>query len=160
MSERIPSRTDPLGVDFPGTDTEHWLGRLSLIGGAIAEKMERGPVVAVLRLAGVIGHVGMIRRVGLTLDELAGPIERAFRMPRLRAVALAVNSPGGSAAQSSLIAKRIRALSEEKKIPVYAFCEDVAASGGYWLACAADEIWCDGSSIMGSIGVIRSEEHT
>src|SRR3546814_17600357 len=75
-------------------------------------------------------------------------------MPRLRAVALAVNSPGGSAAQSSLIAKRIRALSEEKKIPVYAFCEDVAASGGYWLACAADEIWCAGSSIMGSIGVI------
>src|SRR3546814_16647211 len=77
-------------------------------------------------------------------------------MPRLRAVALAVNSPGGSAAQSSLIAKRIRALSEEKKIPVYAFCEDVAASGGYWLACAADEIWCDGSSIMGSIGVISA----
>lgn len=156
MSERIPSRTGPLGVDFPGTETDHWIGRLPLIGGAIAEKMERGPAVAVLRLAGVIGHVGMIRRAGLTLDELAGPIERAFRMPRLRAVALAVNSPGGSAAQSSLIAKRIRALSEEKKIPVYAFCEDVAASGGYWLACAADEIWCDGSSIMGSIGVISA----
>src|SRR3546814_21109118 len=107
MSERIPSRTDPLRVDFPGTETDHWIGRLPLIGGAIAEKMERGPVVAVLRLAGVIGHVGMIRRVGLTLDELAGPIERAFRMPRLRAVALAVTSPGGSAAQSTLIATRL-----------------------------------------------------
>src|SRR3546814_16092193 len=106
MSERIPSRTDPLGVDFPGTETDHWIGRLPLIGGAIAETMERGPVVAVLRLAGVIGHVGMIRRVGLTLDELGASLERAFRMPRLRAVALAADLPGGWDAHSWPITKR------------------------------------------------------
>src|SRR3546814_11075250 len=101
MSERIPSRTDPLGVDFPGTETDHWIGRLSLIGGAIAEKMERGPVVAVLRLASVIGNVGMIRRVGLTLDDPAGPLERAIRIQRWRADSLAVNTPGGPVAPPS-----------------------------------------------------------
>lgn len=151
MPERLPPEPDSRG-----TEADNWIRRLPLIGGLIAEKVERGPAVAVLRLAGVIGHLGMLRRAGLTLDDLAGPIDRAFRMPRLQAVALAVNSPGGSPAQSSLIAKRIRMLSEEKKVPVYAFCEDVAASGGYWLACAADEIWCDGASIVGSIGVISA----
>jgi serine protease SohB len=90
------------------------------------------------------------------LSALAGPLERAFRMKRVRAVALAINSPGGSAVQSSLIARRIRSLAEEKKVPVLAFVEDVAASGGYWLATAGDEIYADESSILGSIGVVSA----
>ncbi|MBT3359372.1 MAG: S49 family peptidase [Rhodospirillales bacterium] len=111
------------------------------------------PVVAVLRLSGVIGQAGSLRK-GLDMASLAGPIERAFKMRNLRAVALAVNSPGGSPVQSALIATRIRALAGEKEIPVFAFAEDVAASGGYWLACAADEIFADENSIIGSIGVV------
>ena len=113
------------------------------------------PVVSVIRLSGTIG-VGSALRRGLSLAELAGPINRAFKQPRLKAVALAINSPGGAAAQSALIAKRIRDLAEEKDVKVYAFCEDVAASGGYWLACAADEIYAQESSLVGSIGVIAS----
>jgi signal peptide peptidase SppA len=92
----------------------------------------------------------------MTLAALERNIERAFKLPRLHAVALAVNSPGGSPAQSDLIARRIRDLAEEKGVPVFAFCEDVAASGGYWLACAADEIYAQETSIIGSIGVISS----
>ncbi|MCG8358416.1 MAG: S49 family peptidase, partial [Kiloniellales bacterium] len=114
---------------------------------------EPPPVVAVLRLSGVIGSMGPLRS-GLTLSRLAEPIERAFKVKHLKAVALAVNSPGGSPVQSALIANRIRSLAEEKKVKVFAFTEDVAASGGYWLACAADEIYADESSIIGSIGVI------
>ena len=87
---------------------------------------------------------------------MAGSIERAFAPKKQAAVALVVNSPGGSPVQSALIAKRIRDLAAEKKVPVFAFCEDAAASGGYWLACAADEIWADESSILGSIGVVSS----
>jgi signal peptide peptidase SppA len=87
---------------------------------------------------------------------MAGPIARAFAVRRLAGVALAINSPGGSPVQSSLIAGRIRALAEEKKLPVTAFVQDVGASGGYWLACAADEIFCDESSILGSIGVVSA----
>ena len=83
-------------------------------------------------------------------------IERAFATRGVSAVALAINCPGGSAMQSAMIAARIRRLSAEKKIPVVAFCADVAASGGYWLACAADEIYADASSIVGSIGVIAA----
>ncbi len=113
------------------------------------------PVVAVLRLAGVIGSMGPLRG-GLTLNGLAPQIEKAFALPRLKAVALAVNSPGGSPVQSALISRRIRDLAEEKKIPVIAFAEDLAASGGYWLACAGDEIYADHNSIVGSIGVISS----
>ena len=113
------------------------------------------PVVAVLRLSGVIGQVGPLR-AGLSLQRLAGQIERAFSLPGVKAVALAINSPGGSPVQSSLIARRIRQLATEKKVPVVAFAEDVAASGGYWLACAADEIYADASSIVGSIGVIAA----
>jgi signal peptide peptidase SppA len=90
----------------------------------------------------------------MSMAALAGPIERAFRPQKLAAVALAINSPGGSPVQSSLIAKRIRALATEKSVPVVAFVEDAAASGGYWLACAADEIFADPSSIVGSIGVV------
>jgi len=87
---------------------------------------------------------------------LADLIEKAFSKGKPKAVALAINCPGGSPAQSALIAARIRRLSDEKSVPVYAFCEDVAASGGYWLATAADEIYVDDNSIMGSIGVISA----
>lgn len=113
------------------------------------------PVVAVLRLGGVIGQVGPLR-AGLSLARLAPAIERAFSLPGVKAVALAINSPGGSPVQSSLIARRIRQVAAEKNVPVVAFAEDVAASGGYWLACAADEIYADRSSVLGSIGVIAA----
>lgn len=111
------------------------------------------PEVAVLRLSGVIGGFGPLRG-GMSIASLEPLIERAFSIPRLKAVALVINSPGGSAAQSALIAQRIRDLAQEKEVPVLAFCEDVAASGGYWLACAADEIFVQPTSIVGSIGVI------
>ncbi len=113
----------------------------------------RAPTVAVVRLNGVIGVGGTLRR-GLSLAAVAPSLERAFRQKHLAAVALAVNSPGGSPVQSSLIATRIRALAGEHEVPVIAFAEDVAASGGYWLAAAADEIYADPSSVVGSIGVI------
>ncbi|AZL59049.1 S49 family peptidase [Tabrizicola piscis] len=106
--------------------------------------------VPVIRLSGTIGS----GQRGLNDEALAPLIERAFARGKPAAVALQINSPGGSAVQSSLIAARIRRLAVEKKVPVHAFVEDVAASGGYWLACAADDIWVDQSSIIGSIGVI------
>jgi signal peptide peptidase SppA len=111
------------------------------------------PVVPVVRLAGVIGVASPLRS-GLMLASVARQLERAFAMRRARAVALLINSPGGSPVQSHLIYLRIRSLAAEKKLPVIAFAEDVAASGGYMLACAADEIICDASSIVGSIGVL------
>lgn len=115
----------------------------------------RSPVVAVIRLYGAIGMSG---RFGPALSDhgLASQIERAFSRKSPDAIALAINSPGGSPVQSALIAARIRRLADEKDIPVYAFCEDAAASGGYWLASAADEIWADSSSVIGSIGVISA----
>lgn len=114
------------------------------------------PLVHILRLSGVIGgHAGPFQS-GLSLAGLAGVIERAFQPKRLAAVALAINSPGGSPVQSSLICQRIRALADEKKVPVFAFAEDVAASGGYWLALAADELFVDENSIVGSIGVVAA----
>lgn len=114
-----------------------------------------GPVVPVLRFTGAIGMVTPLRP-GLSMAALAGPIEKAFALSKTPAVAVLVNSPGGSPVQSSLIFKRIRQLAEEKKKKVYVFCEDVAASGGYYLAIAGDEIYADASSIVGSIGVISS----
>ena len=111
------------------------------------------PVVPVVRLSGVIG-VSSPLRPGLMLANTARTLERAFAVKKARAVALVINSPGGSPSQSHLIFRRIRQLSEEKKIPVLAFIEDVGASGGYMLACAADEIICDDYSIVGSIGVV------
>src|SRR4029077_8157014 len=93
-------------------------------------------------------------RPGLTLASVAKPLERAFAWPRARAVALLINSPGGSAVQSHLVFQRIRQLAAEKERPVIAFVEDVAASGGYMIACAAEEIIADPSSIVGSIGVV------
>lgn len=117
--------------------------------------LSRPPVVPVLRLSGVIAAGrGALTGPGLSDAGLAPLIERAFRKGKPAAVALEINSPGGSAVQSSLIAARIRRLADEKKVPVHAFVEDVAASGGYWLACAGDDIWVDDSSIVGSIGVI------
>ncbi|MGE5163725.1 MAG: S49 family peptidase [Sphingobacteriales bacterium] len=111
------------------------------------------PVVPVVRIVGVIGVVTPLRP-GLLLSTVARSLERAFDMPRARAVALVINSPGGSPSQSHLIYQRIRQLAEEKRIPVLAFVEDVGASGGYMLTCAADEIICDQFSIVGSIGVV------
>src|SRR6202162_1439781 len=111
------------------------------------------PVVPVVRLSGVIGVVTPLRP-GLMLSRLARSLERVFPVRNVRAVALIVNSPGGSPAQSHLIFRRIRQLAAEKKLPVIAFVEDVGASGGYMLACAADEIVCDQFSIVGSIGVV------
>lgn len=113
----------------------------------------RPPRVAVLRLQGAIGTGP---RGGLSDAGLAPLLERVFRKGRPSAVALAINSPGGSAVQSSLIAARIRRLAAERAVPVHAFVEDVAASGGYWLATAADDIWADASSVLGSIGVISA----
>ncbi len=115
--------------------------------------LKRGPLVAVIRLQGSIGIGG---RNQLN-DETLGPeIEKAFKRGKPKAVALVVNSPGGSPVQSSLIAARIRRLAEERGVPVHAFVEDVAASGGYWLAASADDIWVDQGSIVGSIGVVSA----
>jgi signal peptide peptidase SppA len=111
--------------------------------------LPKHPTVPVIRLSGSIG--GGAR--GLSDSGLAPVIDKAFAM-KPAAVALVINSPGGSAVQSSLIAARIRRLADKHQVPVHAFVEDVAASGGYWLACAADHIWADDSSILGSIGVI------
>lgn len=116
--------------------------------------LKKDPLVPVIRLSGTIAAAS---RTGALSDQLMAPIiEKAFRRGKPVAVALVINSPGGSPAQSSLIAARIRRLAEEKDVPVHAFVEDVAASGGYWLACAADHIWVDDNSIIGSIGVISA----
>jgi signal peptide peptidase SppA len=111
------------------------------------------PVVPVVRLSGVIGAVTPLRP-GLTLAGIAKTLERAFATRGAKAVALLINSPGGSPVQSRQIYLRIRQLAAEKKLPVLVFVEDVAASGGYMIACAGDEIFCDPSSILGSIGVV------
>ena len=110
-------------------------------------------VVPVVRLSGVIGAVTPLRP-GMSLAGVARTLERAFEMKNAKAVALVINSPGGSPVQSRQIYVRIRQLAAEKKLPVLVFVEDVAASGGYMIACAGDEIFCDPSSIMGSIGVV------
>ena len=114
---------------------------------------KRPPTVAVVRLSGAIGMTG---RGSLNDTTLAPVLERAFKKGKPKAVALEINSPGGSPVQSALIGARIRRLAEEHDVPVIAFVEDVAASGGYWLAAAADEIFADASSVVGSIGVISS----
>jgi serine protease SohB len=111
------------------------------------------PVVPVVRFSGVIGAAVPLRP-GLSLATTARTIERAFKVRNARAVALIINSPGGSPAQSHLIFQRIRQLAAEKTIPVFAFIEDIGASGGYMLACSADEIVADVYSLVGSIGVV------
>ncbi len=113
------------------------------------------PVIHHVRFHGAIG-IGTPLRPAITAKDTTDVLERAFSRKGIAGVALSINSPGGSAVQSALIHTRIRALAEKYKVPVFAFCEDVAASGGYWLACAADEIYADGSSIVGSIGVLAA----
>ena len=117
--------------------------------------LNRAPRVSVVRLQGAIGISGRSGG-GLNDAALAPVLERAFTKGKPKAVALAINSPGGSPVQSSLIAARIRRLADKHDIPVHAFVEDVAASGGYWLASAADKIWADECSVVGSIGVISA----
>src|SRR5580693_2161943 len=117
-------------------------------------RLRRGAaVVPVVRLSGVIGAVTPLRP-GMSLAGVARTLERAFATRNAKAVALVINSPGGSPVQSRQIYLRIRQLAAEKKLPVLVFVEDVAASGGYMIACAGDEIFCDPSSILGSIGVV------
>lgn len=131
------------------------MARPSVLSRLIPARFRKSqPTINVVRLHGAIG-VGSPLKPPLTAKDLEPVLERAFRK-NISAVALSVNSPGGSAVQSALIHSRIRALAGEFKIPVYVFCEDVAASGGYWLACAGDEIYADESSIVGSIGVISA----
>jgi signal peptide peptidase SppA len=122
----------------------------------IKDRLRRVPTVPVVRLSGVIAASGALGVRGLSLESVAPLLARAFRQHGAKAVALSINSPGGSPVQSALIAQRIRLLAGEKNLPVIAFVEDAAASGGYWLACAADEIIADPASIVGSIGVISA----
>jgi len=124
----------------------------------LARFTARPPVVPVVRLAGVIAPAagGLMGGRALNLAAVAAPLARAFAIKQAPAVALVINSPGGSPVQSALIHDRIRELSAEKKKPVLAFVEDVAASGGYWIALAGDEVFADANSIVGSIGVISA----
>lgn len=115
---------------------------------------DRPPRVALIRLSGLIAARPDPLGGGLSAAGIGPLLDRAFAIKRLAAVMLVVNSPGGSPVQSSLIAQRIRRLAEEKKVPTISVTEDAAASGGYWIACAADEIVADPASILGSIGVI------
>jgi signal peptide peptidase SppA len=126
----------------------------SRLPGRLGERSDR-PVVSMVRLHGVImTTTGPVPRAVINAAAVEKTLERAFAPERLVAVAVQVNSPGGSATQSALVADRIRGLAADKEVPVFAFCEDVAASGGYWLACAADEIFAHPTSLVGSIGVI------
>jgi signal peptide peptidase SppA len=123
--------------------------------------MSRGttkPVVAVVKLHGVITPTPspLAARGTININTVEQALTKAFDHERLKAVAVAINSPGGAPTQSALVGERIRELADRKKVPVIAFCEDVAASGGYWLACAADEIYAHSSSLVGSIGVVTA----
>lgn len=142
-------------TDRPQKLTDVLIDRLSsTLPGRLAE---RGPVVAVVKLHGVITPMPPpVARSTISLQTVESALTRAFGGDRLRAVALSINSPGGAATQSALIADRIRGLAEEKSVPVLAFCEDLAASGGYWLACAADEIYAHATSLVGSVGVVSA----
>src|SRR6201747_638834 len=131
-----------------------WPGLVDRLMELIPARLRRGiAVVPVVRLSGLIGAVTPLRP-GMSLAGVARTLERAFATKNAKAVALVINSPGGSPVQSRQIYLRIRQLAAEKKLPVLVFVEDVAASGGYMLACAGDEIFCDPSSILGSIGVV------
>ena len=130
------------------------MGVTSRLKNLVPQRWRKGEaVVPVVRLSGAIGAVTPLRP-GLSLAGVARTLERAFATKNAKAVALAINSPGGAPVQSRLIYLRIRQLAAEKKLPVLVFAEDVAASGGYMIACAGDEIFCDPSSILGSIGVV------
>ncbi len=133
-----------------GTDNNGLIDRLWSL---LPARLRGVAVVPVVRLSGTIGAVTPLRP-GLSLAGVTRTLERAFATKGAKAVALVINSPGGSPVQSHQIYARIRLLAAEKKIPVLVFVEDVAASGGYMIACAGDEIFCDPSSILGSIGVV------
>ncbi|AIJ20248.1 S49 family peptidase [Amycolatopsis methanolica] len=132
--------------------TDRLSSRISRIG----DRGDRKDVVAVVKLHGVITPTpSPLARGTINLAAVESALTRAFDHDRLKAVALQINSPGGAPTQSGLVAERIRQLAAKKPgVPVIAFCEDVAASGGYWLACAADEIYAHRTSMVGSIGVI------
>ncbi|GLZ32608.1 serine protease [Lentzea sp. NBRC 105346] len=123
----------------------------------VTDRGERPPVVAAVRLHGVITPTPTpVARNTISMQSIESALNRAFDNERLIAVALLINSPGGAPTQSALIAERIRELATKKHVPVLAFCEDLAASGGYWLACAGDEIYAHGTSMVGSIGVVSA----
>lgn len=131
--------------------TENLTSRIPNIPG----RGSHNDVVAVVKLHGVINpHAAPLARGVINLANLESALQRAFEHDRLRAVALQINSPGGAPTQSGLIAERIRQLATKHQVPVLAFAEDVAASGGYWLACAGDEIYAHRTSMVGSIGVV------
>jgi signal peptide peptidase SppA len=136
------------------TDGVQATGLIDRLTAMLPERFRPGTaVIPVVRLSGVIGAVTPLRP-GMSLAGVARMLERAFATKNAKAVALVINSPGGSPVQSRQIYLRIRQLAAEKKLPVLVFVEDVAASGGYMIACAGDEIFCDPSSILGSIGVV------
>lgn len=136
--------------DVPFMDLTGWMDNPFL-----AKFLKKGPKIPVIRLSGVIADTSM-KRGGLCYARAKASIEKAFAVKKAPAIALIINSPGGAPAQSQLIGGLIRRLADEKEITVYAFVEDVAASGGYWLACAADHIYVQETSIVGSIGVISA----
>ncbi|MHA6797827.1 S49 family peptidase [Bounagaea algeriensis] len=146
MSDKTPQKFSDVLTGLPGK-----------LPGRLGERAERGPVVSAVRLHGVITSTpSPVSRPTISMQNVESALSRAFAHERLQAVALAINSPGGSPTQSALIAERIRDLAAEKKVPVLVFCEDVAASGGYWLACAGDEIYAHGTSMVGSVGVVTA----
>jgi len=129
---------------------------IPLIQKCLSCLFDYGKNIAILRLQGVISSQGGLNKQALNLDNMRAEIDKAFSLPKLKAVAIAVNSPGGSPVQSELLYNYLRATSEKKNIPIYTFAEDVAASGGYWLLCSGDKMYASSSSIVGSIGVISS----
>jgi serine protease SohB len=152
---RWNDRGNPNSLSGMAKDDPTWFDKaLEFIRPVLPARL-RGdiPIVPVVRLAGIIGAITPLRS-GLTIGGLARTLDRGFKMRHARAVALLINSPGGSPVQSHLIFRRIRELAKEHDLPVIAFVEDVGASGGYMIACAADEIVCDASSMVGSIGVV------
>ena len=135
----------------PKSKIDNWFSSISL-----DKIFNNKPNIAVIRLQGVISDSSFGKQDTISLNNMNPLIEKAFKLSKLSAVCLLINSPGGSPVQSELVAKRIRALADEKDVPVYSFIEDVGASGGYWLACAGDEIYASRSSVVGSIGVVSS----
>jgi signal peptide peptidase SppA len=134
-------------------DARRWPAPVDKLMEWMPARLSGAAVVPVVRLSGLIG-AGTPLRPGMSLAGVARVLERAFSVRNAKAVALLINSPGGSPVQSRQIYLRIRQLATEKRLPVLVFVEDVAASGGYMIACAGDEIFCDPSSILGSIGVV------
>lgn len=143
------------GGDAPVFDLKALEG-IPVLGPLVGKLTRRGPKIPMIRLSGVIADSAAMRGRGLSYGRVVKMIERAFAVRDAAAVALVINSPGGAPAQAQLIAGLIRSLADEKQITVYAFVEDVAASGGYWLACAADHIYVQETSIIGSIGVVST----